>query len=140
VLDAQRIYHRKEPRDLTAALAFYCGDAHTGAHGALEDVEATIQVLEAQLNKYEDLPTTTDALDAFCNPTDPNWVDRQGKLKWNDEKDAVINFGRNAGRTLRELVQAERGFLEWILRGQFPEDTKRVIRNALAGNLPRRED
>ena len=33
-VDVQRIYHKKEPRDLSAAVQFYCGRDHAGAHGA----------------------------------------------------------------------------------------------------------
>ena len=50
-VDAQRIYHRKEPRDLTAAVRFYCARAHDGAHGAEADAEATLEVLKAQLER-----------------------------------------------------------------------------------------
>ena len=48
-IDVQRIYHRKEPRDLTAAVRFYCGRSHDGAHGAEADARATLDVLKAQL-------------------------------------------------------------------------------------------
>ena len=37
-----------DPRDLSAALRFYCGKEHAGAHDALADVEATADVLLAQ--------------------------------------------------------------------------------------------
>ena len=47
VLDVQRIFHGREPRDLAAALRFYCGRDHAGAHGALADAEATAAVLDA---------------------------------------------------------------------------------------------
>ena len=50
-VDVQRIYHRMEPRDLTAAVRFYCGRDHAGAHGAEADTRATLDVLKAQLAK-----------------------------------------------------------------------------------------
>ena len=62
VVDPQRIFHQREPRDLTAALNYYCGELHLGAHGALDDVIATIQVLEGQFKKYSDLPQDINAL------------------------------------------------------------------------------
>ena len=68
VLDAQRIFHKREPRDLVAALMFYCGDKHVGAHGALEDTDATLRVIEGQLEHYPDLPRDMAALDEYCNP------------------------------------------------------------------------
>lgn len=135
VIDAQRIFHRREPRDLTAALNFYCGESHDGAHGALEDVEATIRVIEGQLDRYTDLPDTIDGLDAFCNPRNPAWLDRTGKLKWKDGE-AVINFGRNQGRLLRDLARTEAGFLRWILNSNFPQDTRDIVTDALDGKFP----
>lgn len=137
VVDAQRIFHKKEPRDLTAALAFYCGEEHTGAHGAEADALATINVLEAQLKKYGDLPRTIDGLDAYCNiARDPAWVDKTGKLKWvNDE--IVINFGvKYTGQKLRELAQNDAKFLKWILKSDFPGDTKKIVADALEGRFP----
>ncbi len=51
VLDAQKIFHKREPRDLSAALRFYAGGEHETAHSALGDVEATARVLEGQFRK-----------------------------------------------------------------------------------------
>lgn len=135
VIDAQRIYHQREPRDLSAALRFYAGVEHTGAHGAMEDVLATVRVLEGQLQRYPDLPRNLDELHAYCNPRDASWIDREGKLKWSDGE-IVINFGRNQGRRLRELVEREPGFIQWMINNAFPEDTKEILRNAQAGQWP----
>ncbi len=135
VLDVQRIYHRKEPRDLSAALNFYCNELHLGAHGAEADVVATIRVFEGQLERYADLPKDMDALDDYCNPRDPSWVDRTGKLRWVDGE-AAINFGKKKGETLRELVDNDKGFIKWMLRSDFPADTREIVENALAGIYP----
>lgn len=135
IIDAQRIYHLREPRDLSAALRFYAGALHVGAHGAMEDVLATVRVLEGQLQRYPDLPRDLNALHAYCSPTESDWADREGKLKWADGE-IVVNFGKNQGRRLRELVEKENGFIQWMLKGSFPEDTKAILRNALAGQWP----
>ncbi len=135
VLDAQRIYHKREPRDLTAALAYYCNEMHLGAHDALGDVEAVLRVLDGQLARYSDLPRDLDGLDAYCNPKDPSWVDRAGKLKWAGGE-AVLNFGKKQGQKLRDIAKTDPGFLEWMLKGDFPRDTKAIIRDALKGKFP----
>lgn len=135
LIDVQRIFHQKEPRDLSAALRFYRGEEHVGAHGALDDVLATVRVLEGQLERYADLPGDMEALHEFCNQRNPDWVDREGRLRW-IHGEAAINFGKNAGRTIRSLIETERGFLNWILQNDFPEDTKRIIRDALQGVYP----
>ncbi len=135
LIDAQRIFHLKEPRDLTAALAFYCGESHPDAHGAMADVIATVSVLDAQIERYEDLPHDMDKLAALCNPRDPTWVDETGKFRWLDGQ-VVLNFGQKQGRPLRELVLNEPGYLEWMLKKDFPDDTKEIVRNALNNRYP----
>ncbi|MBI2440381.1 MAG: 3'-5' exonuclease [Lentisphaerae bacterium] len=137
VADAQQIYHKKEPRDLSAALAFYCGELHPGAHGAAADALATLAVLEAQLQKYTDLPRSMAELDKYCNPPrNPAWADHAGKLKW-AQGELVINFGaQNIGRKLKDLARADPKFLKWILKSDFPADTKRIVADALEGRFP----
>jgi len=134
-VDPQRIFHRREPRDLTAAVKFYCGDGHPGAHGALADIDATVRIFLSQLERYPDLPRDVRALHDVCNPRHPDWVDQEGRLRWTHGK-AAINFGKNQGRPLAELVEKDTGFLNWILQNEFPEDTKQIIRNALKGEFP----
>jgi len=135
VVDVQRIYHRREPRDLTAALAFYCGEMHLDAHGAEADTNATLRVLEAQMDRYGDLPRDVEALDAYCNPRHPSWVDRTGKLKWSG-KTIVLNFGRKKGTPLSSIIENDKGFIKWMLRCDFPRDTKDIVEQAMQGAWP----
>ena len=138
ILDAQRIYHMKEPRDLTAALKFFCGrDLGEDAHGAEADARATLDVIEGQFRKYDDLPTTMAALDETFNPKDPTFVDRAGRLAWRDGE-AVVNFGKKKGAKLRELAANKEGvtFLKWMIKSDFPLDTRQICENALRGVFP----
>ena len=77
-VDVQRIYHRMERRDLSAAVKFYLGREHEGAHGAEADAEATLEVLKAQLERYPELPSTTAEMDEYLVPHDPLNADRGG--------------------------------------------------------------
>ncbi len=138
VLDVQRIFHKKVPRDLPAALQYYCGEMHLDAHDAMGDVEATLRVMTAQLRRYDDLPRDMDGLDAYCHPRDPKWADRTGKLKW-DGDDIVLNFGKKQGRKLRDVARDEPSFLEWMLKSDFPRDTKDIVQNALKGKYPEKK-
>lgn len=135
LLDAQRIFHTKEPRDLTAALRFYCGDVHTDAHGAEADVRATLRVIIGQFDRYPDLPIDMEALDRTFNPIDPLNVDRAGRLRWSDGE-IVINFGKKKGEKLRELAVRDPGFVRWITKNDFPPDTRQICENALKGFYP----
>ena len=135
VIDAQRIFHQREPRDLAAALTFYCDDVHLDAHGAEADVLATMRVLEGELERYGDLPHTVAALDDYCNPRDPAWVDRIGRLKWQDGE-IVLNFSRKKGALLRDLIENDRSFVKWILRSDFPADMREIVARAVEGEWP----
>jgi len=137
LIDAQKLFYRQEPRTLSAALKFYCGLEHEGAHGALADVEATIRVLKGQYKKYTDLPAEIGALHEYCNPHDPSLVDSGGKLKWSGGE-VLVNFGLNHGKKLRDLAASDKGkgFLRWMINKDFPRDTQDIIRNALDGRYP----
>jgi len=132
VIDMQRIYHKKEPRDLSAALRFFCNETLEGAHGAEADTLAAAKVLEAQLVRYADLPRDISKLDAFCNPRDADWADSSGRLKWANGE-LAINFGKRKGVPVSTLVKQDPGYLRWILRGDFPRDTQDLVRRSLGG-------
>ncbi len=133
VVDAQKIFHKKEPRDLTAALRFYCHKELKNAHGAMPDTEAVLDVLEGQCERYEDLPCTVPELSAFCSPPDARFVDREGKLCWDENGQIAINFGQNKGKSLRLLAKKNKTYLEWIMRKDFPRDMQDKVRDALNG-------
>ena len=135
LLDAQRIFHTREPRDLSAALNFYCGRAHEDAHGAEADVRATLDVIIGQFKRYNDLPQDMASLDRTFNPIDPFNADRAGRLRWSDGE-IVINFGKKKGAKLRDLATNDPGFLKWMIKNDFPMDTRAICENALKGFFP----
>jgi DNA polymerase-3 subunit epsilon len=132
IVDAMTIFHKKEPRDLSAAVRFFLDREHEGAHGAEADVEASIDVLEAQLRRYPDLPRDVAALEAWCHPTPPGSVDRGGKFVLR-EGEIVFAFGKQKGRALSEVARIQRDYLEWILKQDFPEDARTLVERALRG-------
>lgn len=134
-VDVQRIYHRKEPRDLTAAVRFYCNRAHDGAHGAEADAQATLDVLKAQFARYADLPQSVGELDEYLVPHDPLNADRNGLFRWRDGE-WTINFGKKKGSSLKRIMLDEPNFLKWMVKGDFDTDARMIARAALEGRLP----
>ena len=131
VVDAMTIFHKKEPRDLGAAVRFFLGREHEGAHGAEADVRATLEVLEAQLARYGDLPDTPEAIEAWLQPpVPPGAADRTGKFVVRDGA-TVFNFGKHRGRPLAEVAAQSPDYLKWLLQGDFPDDAKTLVRDAL---------
>ena len=137
-IDAMRIFHQMEPRNLTAALRFYCGRELVDAHSALADTEATLAILDAQVGRYETLPAEVDQLHTFCNPDEGRYVDRTRKFAWDSGGKAMFTFGKLKGQTLEQAVQGDRGYLEWMLNKDFSEEVKEILRRALAGEFPRK--
>ena len=135
-VDVQRIFHRKEPRDLSAALKYYCDRSHDGAHGAQADTKATLDVLKAQFERYGDLPDNPTDLDEYLMPHDPANVDRQGLLRWKDGE-VTINFGKKKGEKLKDLMFNEPKFLKWFIAGDFDSEARMIVKDALEnGRLP----
>ena len=136
VVDAMTIFKTREPRTLEAAVQFYCGRAHTNAHAALDDVQATVEVLFGQLEKYGDLPRTPEEIDLSVRH--PDAVDRLGKLKWVDGEVAV-GFGKHQGRSLKYLAREEPDYIRWMIQARVVEDGIPILRDALLGHFPKRE-
>ncbi len=136
LIDVQRIYHRFEPRNLTAAVKLYCQRDHADAHGAEADAQATLDVLKAQMARYEELPRTSAEIDEFLNPRDPHNADRNGMLRWKDGE-LYVNFGKHKGRKLYDIFLHEKNILKWIINGSFNSDVKQICRDLLEkGTLP----
>ena len=138
VVDAYTILVRSEPRTLDAALRLYGVAPPSGArraHDAASDVEATLAVLAAQVRTYTALPQTVEALHDWLHPRDASWIDAQGRIVWRDGT-AIVTFGPRAGTSLAELSVSDREFLEWVLRKDFADDVKTLVRDALDGRFP----
>ncbi|MFZ1731336.1 MAG: 3'-5' exonuclease [Bacteroidota bacterium] len=136
IVDVQTIFHMKEPRDLSAALNFYCKRDHVGAHGALADVRATADIFFAQLDRYDDLPKNIEELESVIHPKDPSWVDDEGKLVW-EANNVIITFGKYRGTPLQNVIHRDRDYIQWIIDGSFPESTKDIIRKMMDGVMPK---
>lgn len=133
LVDAQRVFHAMEPRDLSAACRFYLGRELGDAHSAAADAAAARDVLLAQLERYPDLPVTPEELNKRFG--DRSRVDPEGKLVWRSGE-ITINFGKYRGRSLRELAQVEPDYLKWMAGRDFSRSVVTVVEAALEGKFP----
>ncbi len=127
LIDIQNIFHKMEPRNLTAAYRFYCDGDLTNAHSAEADTKATYEIFKAQLDKYEDLPKDMKALSNFSAYFKA--ADFQGRIIYNDKNEEVINFGKYKGQKVADVLQKDPGYYGWIMRADFPLYTKKIIKN-----------
>lgn len=124
-IDAFRIFCQKEGRSLSAALKFYCNQELEGAHTAHADTDATLRVLLGQLERYNDLCDEVDGLSDYCR--EEGFVDYNERLVLKDGE-YCYNFGKHKGKRILD----ETGYAEWMLKQDFPEDTKYHLRRILA--------
>ncbi|HRK00995.1 MAG TPA: exonuclease domain-containing protein [Ignavibacteria bacterium] len=120
-VDVKTIFHKREERSLSGAVKFYCKKDHTNAHSALDDVKATIDVLNAMKTVYPDLPVTTDELHNYCFEG-RELVDFAGKLTKNEQGEIIFNFGKYYGKNKR--VVDDLAYAKWMLNADFPANTK----------------
>ena len=125
-VDVQGIFHKMEKRDLTAAYKFYCHKDLNDAHTAEADTRATLEVLEAQLDRYDTgLKNSVPFLAEFSRRT--RNVDLAGRIVYNDQGVETINFGKYRGRAVADVLQRDPGYFAWIMQGDFTQNTKQTF-------------
>ena len=130
-VDVQTIFFKKEPRDLSSALKFYCNKDHGNAHTALDDTIATYEVLLSQLDKYDDLEPSVDFLSTLTRRNKN--IDFAGRIIEDDNGDAIFNFGKHKGKKVKEILTEEKGYYSWMMNSDFPEYTKKIITQVKLG-------
>ena len=125
-VDVQGIFHKMEQRTLVAAYRFYCGKELNDAHSASADTRATSEVLLSQLDRYPELKNDVSALAEFSSGG--RYVDLAGRMVYDDNHEPIFNFGKNKGRKVKDIVRHEPGFIQWIMQGDFPKETKDQLR------------
>lgn len=153
LIDAQNIYHKREPRNLAAAYRFYTGhkmEDDFRAHRADQDAEATYRVLMGELDKYnpetveepsQALPNDMNVLAEESRMNDN--VDFAGRIVWQDMKgkdgkpltdndgkpmrQEVFNFGKYKGTPVVEVLHRDPGYYNWMTNADFTLNTKQVL-------------
>lgn len=130
-VDVQNIFHKMEQRTLVAALKFYCNQELKNAHDAMNDTIATWEVLKAQLERYPELDGNIDFLSKFTK--NGNTIDFAGRLAYNDKNEAIYNFGKHKGKTIKEVNILEPGYYSWFISPQtdFPLHTKQKLKEIM---------
>jgi len=125
-IDVFTIFQRKEPRNLTAAYQFYCGKNLEDAHSANADTMATYEVLMAQMDRYDDVPTTVAELQEYTGGQQP-FADFAGRIALDKEGVEIFNFGKYKGMRVSDVFRRDSGYYGWLMNGDFPQYTKNVF-------------
>jgi DNA polymerase-3 subunit epsilon len=122
VVDALTVFHRRERRDLAAAVRLYLGREHVRAHSALADAEAALDVLNAQVVRYGLPPTPAELHAALVD------VDVGGRLRRDAEGSVVLAFGKHAGHGLSDVARTDPSYLAWVLTNvPLLDDARQLI-------------
>jgi DNA polymerase-3 subunit epsilon len=137
IIDAQRIYHLMEKRTLSAAYRFYLNKDLVDSHTAEADTEAAMQVLMAQLERYDNQPVTDgmgkkigeikNDMDALALLTTSDLVDLAGRMMKDQQGEVHFNFGKHKGKKVLDVLRNEPSYYDWMMNGDFPLDTKRKL-------------
>ncbi len=126
MVDVQNIFYKMEQRTLSAAYNFYCGKQLEGAHSALADARATLEVLESQLDRYPDVLNNDIPFLAEFSQMTRN-VDLAGRFVYDEHDNEIVNFGKYKGQLLREVLRRDPNFKYWMIQGDFTQNTKQTL-------------
>lgn len=147
LVDVQNIFHVMEPRNLSAAYKFYCNKNLENAHTAEADTQATFEIFKAQIERYQDTeleddkgnrykPITNDIGKLSEITTSKNkFVDLAGRIVYNDKGIEVFNFGKHKDKPVKEVFEKEPSYYNWMMNGDFPLYTKKVLTQIRLGML-----
>ena len=123
-IDVQKIFHTMEQRTLGAAYKFYCNKNLEDAHSAKADIDATFEILEAQINKYPHIGNSIEKIQQFLG--EDKIVDLARRFKI--EKNVIVfNFGKHKGIPVEKVLKDEPQYYSWMMRGDFALDTKNKL-------------
>ena len=100
----------------------------------------------AQLERYKDktvldsrgdtvgpVPSDMEALSEFCRTR--NNADLMGRLVYDDDGEVLFQFGKHSGKRVREVLERDPGYFGWMMQGDFPRYTKRILQKVKDGEL-----
>lgn len=137
IIDAQKIFHLMEKRTLAAAYRFYLNKDFENSHTAEADTEATMEVLLAQVARYEGQDVTDglhnkigqiqNDVETLSKLTSSGMVDLAGRMILNGKGEEIFNFGKHKNKLVKAVFKEEPAYYEWMMNGDFPLDTKRKL-------------
>jgi DNA polymerase-3 subunit epsilon len=137
IIDSQKIFHLMEKRTLSAAYKFYVSKELINSHSAEADTEACMEVLVAQVAKYENQEVTDglgnkvgeikNDMEALSRLTGDSLVDLAGRMVRNSKGEELINFGKHKNKKVADVLKEEPSYYDWVMNGDFPMDTKRKL-------------
>ena len=137
IIDAQKIFHLMEKRTLGAAYKFYLNEEMKDAHSAEADADATLKVLMAQIERYENqevqdglgkpIGRIKNDMEELGKLSSSELIDLAGRMIKNAKGEAIFNFGKHKNKPVLTVFKEEPSYYDWMMNGDFPLDTKRKL-------------
>lgn len=122
IIDVQSIFHQKNGRTLSDAVRQYLNKDHTGAHTAMGDAIATMQVLDKQLHVHTDLPKSVEGLHEVCS-YGKRLADHAGHFYYDEDDRLCFNIGKFKDQPVNNHDR----YVQWFLEESFPFQSKKVL-------------
>lgn len=120
-LDVMKIERMVNSHKLTDTYKRYIGEELDGAHDAMNDVNGTWEVLKKQIEIYNLPNNISEITEKYNNGKIP--VDVAGKIYQEDNK-YYWSFGKNKGNHVTEDI----GYCNWVLKSDFPSESKSKLK------------
>ena len=135
IIDALRIYHLMEKRNLTAAYKHYCNKNLENAHDSHADTTATLEIIKKQVELYENMDVIDNKgntlgkisknVDSIGSIISNNIVDLSGRIIRNSKSIEIFNFGKYKNQSVSKVFKSNPEYYHWIMKSNFPINTKR---------------
>ena len=123
IIDPLEILKKHEVRTLTWAYQFYLNQERNEGHRSMEDTEATMEVLRAQIKRYGLAGTPTELQTEIRHP----YLDA-GKRLLKDGNTIKINFGKYRGKALQYIRKTDPDYISWMRENLGAEVAKLLDR------------
>ena len=145
IIDALRIYHLMEKRNLSSAYKFYCNKNLENAHNSYADTSATLEIIEKQIEKYNQsevldnkgnvLGKISDSIDSIGSIINNNIVDISGRIIKNSDGKEIFNFGKYKNQLVETVFKENPQYYHWMINNDFPLHTKKKISEIKLRNI-----
>jgi DNA polymerase-3 subunit epsilon len=123
-IDVYKYEKHLRPNNLKEVYKRYTGKELEGAHDALNDVRATLEVLLHQVDGNDEIMPSD--IDLYCQG-DKLRFDFNQKTYMNKEGYVCWSFGKNINKPVINDLE----YLKWVLNNDFPEETKSKLKTLL---------
>lgn len=138
LLDPFQLWKKLSKRTNSDFVREFAGREPSGAHRALNDIQDTIDGFFGFAQRFKLPSGVTECMELCKDPRDPDWIDEEGKFKFDKDGVPICNFGKKwNGYPMKDV---SKGFYTWMLGPDttFLDDAKKLARDAMNGVFPKR--